>query len=117
MFYHLNLVYMYTNLVFSNEDRQDELSLYDEMLSSGFMDEFLQHIDIKEYVEMQKFIEQISELKMKYDSSAASVIKKFVDDLPANAEAAKQILDSFDREKYQNVMDFAKAANGGRPIK
>jgi hypothetical protein len=117
MYFHLNLVYMYSNLVFSADDRADEPRLYDEMLSSGFMDEFLQHIDIKEYVEMQNLIEQISELKMKYDSSAASVIKKFVDDLPANAEAAKQILDSFDKEKYQNVMDFAKAANGGRPIK
>ena len=37
MFYHLNLVYAFTNLVFTDEERANESKLYDEMLSSGFL--------------------------------------------------------------------------------
>lgn len=117
IYYHLYLVYTYTNIVFSNEDRADELALYDALLSSGFMEEFLKHINIRDYTEMQDEIERIAEMKMKYNVSTASIIKKFVDDLPANAEAMQEIVNSFDPEKYQAVVDFAKAANGGRPIK
>ena len=117
MYFHLNLVYMFTDLVFTDEDRADEWKLYDEMKSSGFMDQFLKHINPDEYKEMQEDIEEIAGLVMKYKSSTASVIRSLVDDLPANAEAAQRIVDSFEPEKYQAVIDFAKAANGGREIK
>lgn len=116
MFYHLNLVYAFTNLIFSDEDRQDESKLYDELVSSGFMEAFLQHLDMKVYTEMQEDIENIIKLKTKYDLSIAGMIKTFVEDLPTNAEAIQQIIDNFDPDKYQAVVDFAKAANGGRPI-
>ena len=117
MYFHLNLVYMYSNLVFSADDRADEPKLYDEMLSSGFMDEFLRHIDIKDYTEMLDYIEKLTSLKTQYSNTAAVVIQKLVDDLPANAEAMQSIVEKFDPEKYQAVIDFAKAANGGREIK
>ena len=116
MYYHLNLVYSFTNLIFSDEDRENETELYDALNSSGFMDLFLSNIDENIYAEMQSYIEAISNLKMSYGSSAAAVLKKFVDDLPANAEAMKQIVENFNPEQYQAVLDFAKAANGGRPI-
>ena len=117
MYYHLNLVYAFTNLVFTDEDRQDEAKLYDELVSSGFMEEFLKNINSQVYTEMQEDIENIAELNMEYNNSTASIVKKFVDDLPANAEAAQKIVDNFDPDKYQAVVDFAKSANGGRVIK
>jgi len=116
IYFHLYLVYTYTNIVFSDEDRADEFALYDALLTSGFMEEFLKHINIRDYTEMQDEIEKIAKMKMRYNVSAASIMKKFVDDLPANAEAAQQIVDNFDPSKYQAVVDFAKAANGGRNI-
>lgn len=116
MCFHVNLVLMYTDLVFTEEERQDMGKLYDEMKSTGFLDEFLKNIDEEEYKEMQEDIEDISKLLMGYNTSAAGILAKFIDDLPANAEAAQKILDGFDPEKYQNVIDFARNANGGRPI-
>lgn len=117
MYFHLNLVYMYTNLQFSDEDRQDEGKLFDELKSSGFLATFLQYIDKDEYMEMQEDIDSIAELSLRYNSSAGAVFNKFVDDLPANVEAAQKIVDSFEPSKYQAVVDFAKAANGNRLIK
>ena len=116
MFYHLNLVYMFTDIDFSAEDRSDESRLYDEMKSTGFLDEFLKHIDPVLYGEMLEDIEDIAQKSMTYKSTAASVLRNFIEDLPANAEAAAKIVDNFDKDKYQAVVDFAKAANGGRPI-
>ena len=116
MYFHLNLVYVFTNIVFSDEDRADEASFYDELLSSGFMDVFLPNIDIKLYTEMQSYIEEISQLKINYNNSAAGIMSKMINDLPANAEAMQSIVENFDPDKYQAVVDFAKAANGGREI-
>ena len=116
MYYHLNLVYAYTNLTFSDEERTDEAKLYDEMMDSGFMIEFLKNLDVKAYTEMQEDIDNIAELKMKNDASAASFLRTFVDDLPGGLERAQQIVDNFNPEQYQAVKNFAEAANGGRPI-
>ena len=116
MYFHLNLVYMYCDIEFGAEDREDEGKLYDELKSSGFLAVFLRNINADEYQEMQEIIDEIADLHMTYKNSAASIFHDFVEDLPTNAEAARQIVDSFDPEKYQNVLDFAKAANGGRPV-
>lgn len=116
MNFHINLVFMYTDLIFTEEERSDIGKLYDEMKSTGFLNEFLRHINPEEYREMQEDIDNISELHMEYRNTAASVFRNFIEDLPQNAEAAQKIVDSFDKEKYQNVIDFAKAANGGREI-
>ena len=116
LFFHLNLVYIYTDIQFSDEERENESKLYDEMKSTGFLDEFLKNINPDDYREIQEDIEDISYLIMKYRTSAASVLRNFIDDLPANAEAAQKIVENFDPEKYSAVVDFAKAANGGRSI-
>jgi hypothetical protein len=54
--------------------------------------------------------------ELTYNTTTAAVISKFIDDLPANAEAAKKIVDNFDQTKYKAVIDFAQAANGGRTL-
>ena len=116
LFFHLNLVYLYTDLEFTPEEREAETKLYDEMKSSGFLDEFLKNIDANEYKEMQEDIETIAELSSKYKASAGNVLRQFINDLPANVEAASKMVESFNPEKYQAVVDFAKAANGNRPL-
>lgn len=116
MYFHLNLVYIYTNLIFSDEDRENESAIYDAMKSSGFLDEFLKNINPQDYKEMQEDIENIAQLKIAYSTTAAAVMRNFIEDLPANAEAMQQIVNNFDKDKYQAVVDFAQAANGGRSI-
>ena len=116
MFYHLNLVYAFTNLVFTDEERANESKLYDEMVSSGFMTEFLNNLDEHVYTEMQENIENIAKMKMENNKSIGVAITKFIKDIPANIETMKEIVADFDPKDYQAVLDFAKAANGGRPI-
>lgn len=116
MYFHLNLVYIYTDIIFEDTDREDPFKLYDELKNSGFMDAFLDVIDEEEYQEMLDAIDEIKYYKFKYGCSLSSIAQKFIDDLPANAKAAMDIVDNFEPEKFKAVQDFAKAANGGRDI-
>ena len=70
-----------------------------------------------EYSMLLDYMEKIREDRLKYKQTAAAVLQSIIGDLPANAEAAAQIVDNFNPEQYQNVVDFARAANGGRDIK
>ena len=116
LYFELNLVYMYTNISFTEKQREDEFKLYDTLRSNGFFELFYEALDDKEYEEL---FDQIAELKTtmeKSKSSIAGVISNIIEDLPANAEAAAKIVENFDPSQFQAVVDFARYANGGRDI-
>ena len=81
------------------------------------MTKFLENINAEEYKEMQEDIEEIAKSTVAAKQSIGNTLVKFIDELPINAEAAAKMVESFDPEKYQAVVDFAKAANGDRPVK
>ncbi len=116
MYFHLHLVYMYTDIQFTDEDREVEEVLYDKLVQSGFMNVFLANMDDDEYNTLNVYINSLVKDNMKYRNSAAAVLQSLITDLPKNAEAARQIVDNFNPEKYQEVIKFAEAANGNRPI-
>lgn len=116
VYFHLNIVYLYTNLSFTDKQKENETKLYDALMSNEIIDAVLALIPEKEYEFLIENLEDMVENEMEYSTTAASVLKSLVNDLPKNAEAAANIVDNFVPEKYQAVVDFAKAANGGRPI-
>lgn len=116
LYFELNLVYMYTNISFTEKQREDEFKLYDTLRSNGFFELFYEALDDKEYEEL---FDQIAELKAtmeKNKNSVAGIIANIIEDLPANAEAAAKIVENFDPSQFQAVVDFARYANGGRDI-
>lgn len=116
MFFHLNLIYLYTNITFTDKQREDEYKLYDNLQSNGIISQVIAAMNENEYNGLLNMINEKIENELRYNTTAAAVISKIIDDLPRNAEAAQKIVNGFDREKYQAVVDFAKAANGGREI-
>ena len=112
----LHLIYLYSNLSFTEKQKENETKLYDALVSNGFLDLFLSNICETEYNELIKYMNDLTEIISKYRNSITSIIRGFIDDLPGNAEAALGFMNNFDPEKFQFVMDFAKAANGGRDI-
>lgn len=117
VYFHLNLVYMYTNLSFTDKQKENGLKLYDALKSNGFIDQMLENMDESEYDDLLKNLEDIISNTMTYRNTAGAVLQSLIQDLPKNAAAAKEIVDSFDKEKYQEVIQFAQVANGGRNIK
>jgi len=116
MFFHLNLIYLYTNITFTDKQREDEYKLYDTLQSNGIINQVIAAMDENEYNGLLNMVNEKIENELRYNTTAAAIITKIIDDLPRNAEAAQQIVNSFDKNKYQEVLNFAKAANGGREI-
>ena len=117
LFFHLFLVYKYTGITFTEKQKEDEIKLYDTIMSTGLMDTILSAIPETEYNFLYNSINKYMTDDLKYNTTAAAVIKSLITDLPKQAEAANKIIENFDKEKFQAVIDFAQAANGGRPIK
>lgn len=108
-FVNLNIVYLYTDIVFDIEDRVDEGALYDNLVVTGLLDEIKAHMEESELHLIQELFLHTLESERHYRSTAAAIISKLVDDLPKNAEAARETVENFDKDKYAEVLNFMKA--------
>ena len=111
-FFHLHLIYMYTNINFTEKQKEDESKLYDILKSNGLIDAFLEAFDECEYNELYAWLEEVKKEISNYKRSIGGIIQNLITDLPKQAEAMQNILNNFNPEKYQEVINFAKAANG-----
>ena len=116
VYFHLNLIYLYTNINFTDKQREDEFKLYDLLLSSGLLDQIIEAIPSEEYDYICEQIDNLEEDLLNLDNTLASLVRNIIENLPLQAEEMQKIVDNFDQEKFQNVLNFAKAANGGREI-
>ena len=116
MYFELYLVYMYTNISFTEKQREDELKIYDNLKSNGFFDLFFSHLEEEEYQELFSLLNLMKANYTRYKISINSILNNLINNLPQNAEMAAKIVDSFNPEQYKAVVDFAKYANGGRDI-
>lgn len=116
LFFEMNLVYMYTNISFTEKQREDEFKLYDTLKSNGFFELFYTAIDENEYNELMEQITALKETLEKSNSTIAGVIANLVKDLPAQAEAMANILNNFEPSQFKDVIDFARYVNGNRDI-
>lgn len=116
VFFHVNLVMMITDIKFEAEDRVNKFEIYDVLKNSNLLYSILDAFPVSVYKYIREVIEATVTKMEEYENRATSLISKFITDLPANAEAAAKIVEEFDPEKFQQVIDFATAANGGRPI-
>ena len=112
----LEVIFAYTNISFTEKQKEDPYKIFNMLKSNGLLDLVLSNINEEEYTTLFKFLEEVSKVKTKYNRSAVGLLQSVIHDLPAQANAMKEIMDNFDPNKFQNVIEFAKAANGGRDI-
>ena len=123
MFFNINLAIAYTNIVFSKEEQDMELSdLYDKFKISGLLDMIIDAIPDDEYAILYSSLvsnkeENVSERKS-VSYGIANAIEQISKKIPKQEEMQNllQSLKDFKPEDYSNVIEFAKAANGGRDI-
>lgn len=111
MYFDLNVVYLYTNIVFNAEDRVDEAALYDIFNESGLIAAVKENIDADEYTELKGYIYKLADMITKYRNTFGAAISSFVDQLPKNMEHAKEIISEFDPEKYSQLLNTARQIN------
>ena len=116
MYFNLYLVILYSNISFTDKQKEDPVKLYDMLESNGIIEQVINLIPEAEYNQLLADMMDIIDKKLEARKSVGAIINKFITDMPKQAEAMKNILDNFDSNKYQEVINFAKAANGGRDI-
>ena len=109
MFFHLNLVFMYSNIQFTDKQKEDLVKLYDLLESNGIISAVVAAIPEEEYNYLFDAMNDIAEAYSKYDNSFAGVVNNFMVNMPINAAETAKIVESFDPEKYGEVINFAKS--------
>lgn len=109
VFLHLNMIFMYTNLSFTDKQREDLFNLYDILESNDVINTVIQAIPQEEIQTIYNCVNKIMRDSMIYENSAAGVVNTVITQMPVNAAAAAEIVDNFNPEKYSEVMNFAKA--------
>ena len=61
-------------------------------------------------------LQTAKEESMQYSNTFNAMLQGFLNDLPNKMEEVAEIAKQFDPEQFKAVMDFARAANGGREI-
>lgn len=116
MYFSLYLVYLYSNISFTDKQKEDELKIYDNLKSTGILEKIVDAIEDSEYNDLYTMLVETEDKKNAYSRSVVGLLNDFSSNLNNNADSLKEILSSFKPEDYQNVLDFAQAANGNRPI-
>ena len=116
MYFELNCIYLYSNIIFTEEDRQDEGELYDILKQNGLAGEIMKRIPEKDIEALDAILNLEVEKREKKNLSVSGIVQSVIQDLPKNAEEVKNIMEYFDPQKFTEVMNFAKAINGGRDI-
>ena len=114
--FHLYIIFKYTNISFTEKQREDEAKLYDTLLSSGLLDMIINAIPEDDYKELKEYIEILEQKLENNEKSMAAKLSDFMEMLPDKMKEAAEIAEKFDPKQFQNVINFATAANGGRPI-
>lgn len=116
MFFHLNLVFAYTNLSFTEKQKEDLEKIYNILASNGFIDKMVEAIPDDEYNFLYETLENTIADTLNYKTTITGLVQDVIDMLPSKAEEMQKIIDNFDPSQFQAVLDFAKNANLGRDI-
>lgn len=116
MYFNIYIIFSYTNLEFTEEQKQNVMQLYDELESCNIFARVINVIPDEEYNLLFDWLKITKEENLKYRNNVAALLRTFIQDMPKNAEAAAQIMQNFDMSKYKQVIAFAEKANAGRVI-
>ena len=116
MFFRLYITYMYSDLEFTDEEKEDPVLIYDTLESAGIINAIMSAMAPNELEYLTDMLDETFEMKLAHRNTIASVINSFIENLPINATPAKDIIENFDPAQFQAVLNFAQAANGNRPI-
>jgi dTDP-D-glucose 4,6-dehydratase len=116
MYFVLNMVYKYSDILFSQEDRDNADETFDKLNTSGLMSAILEAIPQTEKDYIYNFIIETKEVKERNNGSFLGALQSIIEVWPEATEKAMEALKDFDVNKYVEAQRFAQATNGGNPI-
>ena len=98
----LEILYAYTNINFTEKQKEDVCKLYDLMVSSGFVEEVMKYIPEAEFEELRANAFAIAREIYNYKNSAAGIIETIAADYHGLTYDSQEI-----RDNIQNPENLA----------
>ena len=98
VYFDLHLIYMYTNIVFTAEDRADEVGLYDTLNRSGLLQMVKEQIGEEELNSLWSDMKIVEAKLYDYKGSLLTFLTEAIENLPQKAEKAMETLNQMDPE-------------------
>lgn len=108
MYFNLNIVYLYTNILIDTEDRADEVALYDTLKNSGLIDLIISNIPTDELEELMNYILKLQKDVTKAHNTFARVFEGFIESFPQKIEKMVETLNELNPEKIQALINSIK---------
>lgn len=103
MYFDLNIIYMYTNIVFNEEDRADEEGLYDTLQRSGLISVVKEQISKDELNFLWHLMGEIERKLKAHKGSILGFLSNVLGDLPEKATKAMDTLKQLDPEVLKSL--------------
>lgn len=111
--FHLYIVMEYTNVIFTDKQKNDKFNTYDMLESSGFIDEVIKNMNVQEYSELKTALDDIVEKYAIYRNSFKGALEQLQLFAPNQAEIMKNSIESMDYEKMTNIIQLAAETGMG----
>ena len=99
----LNIVYSYTGIVFTNEDRVDEAELYDTLYTNGIIEEVLEAIGPDELDSLTQLLNATKEEMQKYNLSIGGFLTGTIDIIKEKLESGMEMLKKINPAELEEV--------------
>ena len=117
IYFHLFMIFKYTNLSFTDAQKADLLKLYDILETNGVIEQIIKEIPEVEYNTLYDNLEGMLKLYNEYRNSAKALVEQFAMFAPDQAANIGEQIQNFDIEKMQNVLQLADFAGMNNSVK
>lgn len=109
--FELYLIFKYTDIEFSEEEKNDLFGTYDKLECNGMIEEIIKAIPESEYKLLHESLEDIVKEYKNYRNSAKGCLDTLSIFAPSAAEKLNEAIAQMDTDKIQNVVELANATN------
>ena len=107
IYFHLFIIFKYTNLNFTDAQKSDLMKLYDILENNGIINEIISAIPTEEYKVLYNNLEEMVKLYNAYRNSAKALVEQFAMFAPNTVANIGEQIENLDVEKMQNVLALA----------
>lgn len=103
MYFNLNIIFLYTNINFTEKQKEDLFSLYDTLEKNGIIDQVIDTIPEKEYNVLVDSLDELKEEISNFNLTFMGIMTQVSKTLNTSTEQIKNISQNFDLENLKTL--------------
>ena len=107
MNFYLNVVFLYSNISFTETQKEDRYKLYDILESNGVINEIVNAIPVQEFKNLMDSFDLEKKRVGRENRSSAGILNNIISKLPNKAQETSDILKNINFEDMKDVVNFA----------